>query len=283
MQRFAPYNLHRISHRGFSDTSTYWYVRPAGVGTYAYVLDGGIDSDHAEFGGRVTMGFNAFGDYPPTDQEGHGTYIAGIIGGKKYGVAKKTNLISVKVLHHGHTTLDLVLLGYQFAVDDILSKGRVEKSVINLSVAGEFLGPLNQAVDEAHAKGITTVVPAGNGNKNAYTVSPAASKGSITVGATDRERVRPGFCNWGPAVQIFAPGYKVCSSWTGGGHRKTRTGTGTAAASAHVAGLVVYFKSFKHLPNAETTWSFIHNVATRGVVKNAAGSSDLFAYNLSGR
>ena len=285
LQRMAPYNLHRISHRGFSDTSTYWYVRTAGAGTYAYVLDTGIDADHSDLGGRVTLAYNALGDSrPATDDHGHGTYIAGIMGGKWYGVAKKTNLISVKMLKNGETNLALVLAAYEWAVNDITRRHRVPSSVINISVGGgAVLQPLNTAINAAFAQGIVTVVPAGNEGQNAARISPACAKDSIAVGATNERRVRLRSSNWGPAVQIFAPGYKVCSDWPGPRGGKTRKRSGTGAAGAHVAGLVVYFRSLHELPNAEVTWSFVKNAATRAAGRNAMGAPDIFAYNLSGR
>ncbi|GAM84752.1 hypothetical protein ANO11243_027530 [Dothideomycetidae sp. 11243] len=279
-RRHGPYD------RDGRDTSTYWYGRSAGAGTWVYVLDSGIDEDHTELGkGRVFLGLNVFGNTPPKDTEGHGTFMAGIIGGRRYGVAKKTNLIAVKVMHHTYTTLRFLLDGYHWAADDIIHQKRVDRAVINLSLGSTMIPMLNEAIDQAHSLGLTTVVPAGNGGGDARRSSPASARGSITVGATDRDHVRPSWSNWGPAVQMFAPGVAVCSAWVGKSPatRKTKRLTGTAVASAHVAGLIAYFKGCNNLPTADMTWSFVQNVATKGVVKNAAGGQNMFAYNLSGR
>ncbi|KAF2149186.1 alkaline serine protease Alp1 [Myriangium duriaei CBS 260.36] len=298
-QANAPYNLHRISHRGLNDQNNYWYVRQAGEGSFIYFLDSGVDSRHAEFQSRLsTEGFNALDngrwpppgtspDFPPgahIDNDGHGTFIAGILGGRTYGVSKRSVLVPVKVFNtRTSTSVSNFLQGYDWAVQDIVKRNRVQYSVINVSQSGSYIKSVNDAIDAAFAQGVTTVVPAGNQYKDVKSVSPGSSVRAITVGATNGDRVRLYSSNFGPKVNIFAPGSRICSAWIGGNHRRIRRITGTAEAGAHVAGIVAYLKSFNHLRTAETTWEFMQTIGTRGVVRSAKRSNDLFAYNFSGK
>ncbi|KAF2152166.1 alkaline protease [Myriangium duriaei CBS 260.36] len=282
-QKRAPYNLHRISHRGVDDPDNYWYISSAGSGTYVYVVDSGINKRHVEFGSRASFGYNAFANTSAHDTDGHGTYIAGIIGGKTYGVAKKTNLIALKIIDNKRTSTSIMLEGYHWAVNNILKKEQAQKSAISLSVSGRYQKAINDAIDAAFRKGVVTVVPAGDSGINAKAVSPASAKHAITVGASDQTRARANFSNFGPAVNIFAPGVDICAAWNDKKNKGIRKATGTAEAAAHVAALVVYFTAFNLLRTAEMTWAFLQIVSTAGVVSNAARSSDLFAYNLSGK
>lgn len=227
---------------------------------------------------------SAIDQYDETpDENGHGTYIAAIIGGKTYGVAKRTALVPIKVMDKRmSTSVSLFLTGFEWAVKDIIRTGRVKESVINCSPSGNFNAAMNQAVDAAYSRGIITVVPAGNQNSDAKLMSPASSLRAITVGGTDRQRHRTRSSNFGARVNIFAPASNVCSAWIGS-RRATRSASGTAAAAAHVSGLIAYFKSYNHLRTAETTWNFVQITGIPGAVYNTKGANDLLAYNLSGK
>lgn len=114
------------------NTATYHYDKSAGNGTFAYVVDSGINTKHLEFEGRASNGYNAVdGDF--TDLNGHGTHCAGIIGSKSFGVAKQTELIAVKVFLNRETLISNVLDGFQWAVHDIRTKGRQSRAVVNMS------------------------------------------------------------------------------------------------------------------------------------------------------
>ena len=282
-QRGSFYNLGLISHRRITDLQSYWYVRAAGAKTFAYVLDSGINPRHEQFEGRAIMGYNAFTTQPPSDSDGHGTYIAGIIGGKTVGVAKRTTIVAVKVLDSSRTTSAILLKGLQWAFSDILNNKRERMSVINISVTTKYSPIIDHAFTSATAKGVVVVTPAGNHGSDARNYSPGGAKGMINVGSTNKDRARSLSSNWGGGVKIFAPGYRVCSAWTGGTNSRLKRASGTAGAAAHVSGLVVYFKSFNLLRTPETTWEFMQQVGTRGVVKGVAGGNDLFAYNFSGK
>ena len=131
----APWGLARISSRE-PNATTYVYDESAGEGTYTYIIDSGIYVDHPEFEGRATWGpsFVANDAKPKVDENGHGTHVAGTAGSKTYGVAKKTNLIAVKVLNAvGSGPLSQVIAGIQWVVDDATSKKRKLSALVNPS------------------------------------------------------------------------------------------------------------------------------------------------------
>lgn len=128
----APWGLAALSNKK-RGSSTYRYDKSAGYGTFAYILDSGINTKHVDFGGRASLGYNAVNkDF--TDVNGHGTHVAGIIGSKSFGVAKQTELIGVKVMINNEAFVSTILDGYQWAVNDILTKNRQNRAVINMSL-----------------------------------------------------------------------------------------------------------------------------------------------------
>lgn len=133
-QTDAPWGLGSISHQNEPST-TYIYDDSAGADTYGYVIDTGINIDHVEFGGRASLGHTCC--LPHYDDAGHGTHVAGTIGGSTYGVAKAANLISVKVFQSGRTSTTIIMNGLQWSVDEIINNNRIDRSVINISI-GRF-------------------------------------------------------------------------------------------------------------------------------------------------
>ncbi|KAF2152193.1 subtilisin-like protein [Myriangium duriaei CBS 260.36] len=279
-QDHATLGLGQISSRNsaLKDKPVYLYDESAGRGTFAYVVDTGINIKHQDFEGRAVLGFNIRKKSTYDDQIGHGTHVAGLIGSKTYGVAKETQLIAVKVF--GRCMFNLVswtIAGYQWAVNDIISRDRQSKAIINMSLYGPRSSALNQAVASAFNSGITTVTCAGNTGMDARHFSPASSEYAMTVASTSPEFQRPEWSNWGKVVDIFAPGVDISSTWKGA--RSTKNLTGTSMSSAYVAGLALYLKGLKALPNATATKECIQDLATRDIVANANGSANLFAYN----
>jgi oryzin len=281
-QRGAPWGLASISGNGSTSAQDYFYDDSAGEGTFAYVLDSGVFTSHTEFEGRASLGFNA---YPGTEHEdtvGHGTHVAGSIAGKTYGVAKKAEVISVKVFGDEDSTTDIIMDGFEWAVEDIVSKGREAVSVINMSLGGGFSAAFNRAVDAATAKGVLSVVAAGNEFMNAANVSPASAESALTVGAIGENNAKPGFSNFGSVVDIFAPGVEIVSAWITG-PSATFSADGTSMAAPHVAGLALYLSALEGLSGGSGTKEYLLSIGVKGVLSSiGSGSPNLLAYNGAG-
>jgi len=209
-----------------------------GTGITAYVIDTGIRITHEEFGGRARWGVNESGDSKSFDCNGHGTHVAGSVGGEKYGVANNVTLVAVKVLDcQGDGTYEGVIKGIEWTLSDAKDNVAPGKATANLSLGG----PKSQAVDTAvrnlHASGVPTIVAAGNSNTNACNASPARERSIITVGSTDIDDKRSSFSNYGECVDIFAPGRDIKASWIDN-DSQTKTISGTSMASPHVCGAV---------------------------------------------
>ncbi|KAF2152867.1 alkaline protease [Myriangium duriaei CBS 260.36] len=282
MQRLVTWGLHRISHRDFHDPRTYYYDKSAGQGTFGYIVDSGVRTTHNEIEGRVSLGYNAFGVMPFVDDSGHGTHNAATMCGTTFGVAKNCTLIAVKIYRKDKTTLATVLDGYEWAVKDVLEKRRQAKAVIFLSASGSFSNSMNKVIDSAFQLGITTIVAAGNDGANTRNVSPASAKGAITTASVNFVRRRSKNSNFGPDVDIFAPGSTILGASSSCDNGKTIM-SGTSMAAAFASGLALYFKGMRDLFDAEATRFFMLRVATVGVVGDPAGSRNIFAYNDSGR
>ena len=203
-QTGAPWGLGTVSHRSPGSTS-YIYDSSAGSGTYAYIVDTGILETHTQFAGRASTGYNAVGG-GNADTNGHGTHVAGTIAGTTYGVAKKATIIAVKVFSGSSSSTSIILDGFNWAVNDIISKGRTQKAAISMSLGGGYSSAFNTAVNNAYSSGVLSVVAAGNDNANAANYSPASAANAITVGSIDSSWARSSFSNYGAVVDIFAPG-----------------------------------------------------------------------------
>ena len=227
----APvWGLDRIDQPALPLSRTYTYRSAANV--TAYVLDTGIRTSHSEFGGRASSGWDFIdNDATAQDCNGHGTHVAGTIGGRTYGVAKDVKLVGVRILDcTGSGSYSAILAGI-----DWVTTHAVKPAVANMSVGGTLSTVLNAAVTKSIASGVTYAVAAGNDNKNACNYSPAATPAAITVGATDASDTRASFSNYGSCLDIFAPGVRITSA----GHTSddaTQVMQGTSMATPHVTG-----------------------------------------------
>lgn len=213
----------------------YNYVA-TGSGVTAYVIDTGILLSHPEFEGRAKFGINTAGG-KNDDCNGHGTHVAGTIGGRVYGVAKKVNLVAVKVLNcRGSGTNSGVIAGVDWVATN--AAGKASKSVANMSLGGGVSSALDTAVTNLVGSGVTVVVAAGNSSADACNSSPARVPTAITVAASDINDSFATFSNRGPCVDIIAPGVSIKSSWI---NSSTNTISGTSMASPHVAGAVARY------------------------------------------
>ncbi|KAF2147790.1 subtilisin-like protease 2 [Myriangium duriaei CBS 260.36] len=297
MSRVVQYNppigLNLISHRGLSqEHKGYAYDSSSGKKTYAYVVDTGIDIHHTEFEGRAIHGHNAVkSSQNDEDNVGHGTHVAGTIGGKTYGIAKSTNLISIKVFDAIQGSLSEVMAGVDFAIKDIIHFKRQKKAVVNMSLGGPYSLSFNKMVDRGFKYDVLMVIAAGNADRDASEVSPSSAAGAITVGATDMYRVRAKFSNYGTNLTLFAPGVDVLSAWPSPpappGHlpvpsNATRSLSGTSMAAPHIAGMAAYLMGIKRFGSAKTLRESMVRLSTKKVVGDIKGSPNAFAYNNGG-
>lgn len=279
-QSNAPWNLGRISSRT-RGSADYSFDDSAGRGTYAYIVDTGLNVDHVEFQGRATLGYNAAGgDF--VDAAGHGTHVAGTIGSATYGVAKLTNLISVKVFSTDSGPMSTILDGYQWAVNDIIDQARQYNAVINLSLGGGSSPAFQSAIRAAYQNGVTSVVAAGNENQDAANTSPANAPEAITVGASTENDARADFSNFGPLLDLFAPGTDILSTWIGS-NTATNTISGTSMAAPHVAGVALYLQAMdtKYTPSALA--AKLQQLATLDELSSLDGSANALLYNGNGQ
>ncbi|GIE98443.1 S8 family peptidase [Paractinoplanes rishiriensis] len=230
-QNNATWGIDRIDQANLPLSTTYTY-NFTGSGVTAYIIDTGILTTHSDFGGRAAHGYDFVNnDSNATDCNGHGTHVAGTVGGNTYGVAKAVRLVGVRVLGcTGGGTTAGVISGVNW-----VTQNAQKPAVANMSLGGGASTTLDTAVRNSIAAGISYAVAAGNSNTNACNSSPARVPTAITVGATTRTDARSSFSNYGSCLDIFAPGTSITSAWYTT-TTATSTISGTSMASPHVAG-----------------------------------------------
>ena len=229
-QNSAPWGLDRIDQQVRPLSTTYNYAFD-GNGIHAYVIDSGILNTHTEFGNRATLDYdNVDDDQNGLDCRGHGTHVAGTLGGSTYGVAKGIRLHAVRVLDcNGQGTVDQAI----DAVNWVMNNAQLP-AVANMSLRYAPSDALDTAVNNASNAGIFFAVSAGNQNLEACSQSPARAAQSFAVAATDSLDTRASFSNFGNCTDIFAPGVGILSAWHTS-DSATQTLDGTSMATPHVA------------------------------------------------
>ena len=233
------WGLDRVDQRSLPLDKSYTYGTTAS-NVNAYIVDTGIRMSHRDFGSRAVSGYDFIdNDSNASDCQGHGTHVAGTVGGGSYGVAKGVKLIGVRVLNCQGTSGDTwapVLAGI-----DWVTKNAVKPAVANMSIGGGKTQSVNDAVAASIASGVTWVVAAGNNNADSCSYSPSSTPSAITVGATNSRDARASGwsngqgSNYGTCLDVFAPGDSIVST-SNSGDTASQTMSGTSMAAPHVAG-----------------------------------------------
>lgn len=268
------WGLDRIDQRFLPLSNSFTYNR-TGAGVNAYIIDTGIYFQHQDFGNRAFIGFDSVNDgWNGRDCNGHGTHVAGTLGGTRYGVAKGVRLFGVRVLNcWGFGTWGGVIAGVNWVTWHRQQPPfRNSPAVANMSLSGGANAAVDAAVRNSIRARITYSVAAGNSNANALFFSPARVAEAITVGATDRWDFRAGFSNWGPGLDLFAPGVDITSAWIGF-PTAANTISGTSMASPHAGGVAaLYLQAVPWATPAQVSAALNAN-ATAGVVINPGPGS----------
>jgi subtilisin family serine protease len=273
-----PWGLDRIDQRsGLSRSFTYWLsgTYGGGYGVNAYVIDSGIATANPDFGGRARMVYDAFGGNGQ-DCLGHGTHVAGTIGGTTYGVAKRVNLLGVRVIDCYDRFPSGGVGSVVAAVDWVMRNAR-KPAVANMSFhVGSVSSTLNQATTNLVNSGVFVAVAAANDARDACYDSPSSAPGTVTVAASDSTDTRASFSDYGACVDLYAPGVNIRSTGLNG---TTYLNSGTSMASPHVAGVAALLKSDYGDQTSSTIASWILNATTTNAVKsNISGTPNRLLY-----
>jgi subtilisin family serine protease len=266
----ATWGLDRIDQRALPLSTTFSYTATA-TAVMAYVIDTGIDYGHAQFGGRATKGYDAFGG-TADDCNGHGTHVAGTIGGAIHGVAEGVQLKAVRVLDCGGSgSWSGVVAGINWVAGHHVAGA---PAVANLSLGGGASTTVDDAVRGLIDDGVATAVAAGNGNQggkeqDACKYSPARVVQAMTIGATTKTDVKASYSNYGTCVDWFAPGSGITSAWIGPGTTETNTISGTSMATPHVAGVAAQYLQGNPGATPATVRDALYALTTKGIVTSS--------------
>ncbi|MBG0564980.1 S8 family peptidase [Actinoplanes sp. NEAU-A11] len=266
------YGLDRIDQRNRPLNQAYNFNTTA-ANVRAYIIDTGIRTTHQDFGGRASSGFDAIDGGAADDCNGHGTHVAGTVGGTAHGVAKGVQLYAVRVLNcQGSGTTAQVVAGIEW-----VTANAVEPAVANMSLGGGADTALDNAVRASIASGVSYSIAAGNGflglfALDACTQSPARVTQALTVSATNSSDAKPSWANRGSCVDLFAPGIGITSAWYTS-NTATNTISGTSMAAPHVAGAAALYLAGQPGSTPAQVHSAIVSNATTGVVSSPGSGS----------
>lgn len=278
-QTGATWGLDRIDQRDLPMTSSYSW-NADGTGVTAYIIDTGVRVSHADFEGRASDGHDFVSNDPVAeDCNGHGTHVAGTVGGKTYGVAKNVRLVGVRVLDcKGSGTWAGVIAG----VDWVTAQKKAAPTapaLANMSLGGGANSSVDAAVSNSIAAGVSYAVAAGNDNANACNYSPARVTDAMTIGATTTTDARATYSNHGSCIDWFAPGSGITSAWY---TTDTATNTigGTSMASPHAAGAAALFLQTTPGASPAMVRTALFDLTTKGKVTSASSTNNHLLYSL---
>ncbi len=278
------WGLDRIDQRDLPLNQTYIY-KNTGRGVTAYILDSGINATHVDFGGRVRNGFNFSTTLPPADCNGHGSHVAGIVGGTVHGVAKEVSLVSVRVLDcQNRGFVSDMVAGIDWAIGDHQNG---QAAVMNISIYTDAPSvSFDAAINAAIGDGITVCVLAGNGTANngvatdACTISPARVANAITVSSTTIADVKASTANYGSCVDLFAPGVQIESDWYSS-DTAVAIDSGTSMATPHVTGAAaLYLQDHPSASPAVVALALISSASVNKVSNAGPSSPNRLLFNL---
>lgn len=267
-QSGATWGLDRIDQLGLPLSGSFSYAA-TGAGVTAYIIDTGILTTHNEFSGRAQSGYDAVDGGAADDCNGHGTHVAGTVGGASYGVAKSVSLVAVRVLNcAGSGTWSGVIAGM-----DWVTANHAGPAVANMSLGGSSNASVDDAVRRMIGSGVATAVAAGNGNiagiaQDACKSSPARVSNAMTIGATTQSDRKASWSNYGKCVDWFAPGVGITSAWSSG-NTATNTISGTSMATPHTAGVAALYLQTNASASPQQVRDALFAAATKSIVTSS--------------
>ena len=278
-QSGSPWGLDRIDQRALPLSTTFTYTA-TGAGVTAYIIDTGIRFSHQQFGGRATSGVDKIDGGTADDCNGHGTHVAGTVGGSTYGVAKSVSLVAVRVLDcNGSGATSGVIAGVDWVTGNHAAG---QPAVANMSLGGGASSALDTAVRNSIADGVSYAVAAGNGNilgfaQNACNYSPARVTDAMTIGATGQNDAKASWSNYGNCVDWFAPGVSILSSWSSS-DTATNTISGTSMATPHTTGVAALYLQGNTGASPASVRTALYDLTTKGVVTSSRSVNNHLLY-----